>query len=202
MANMPDTRDSLIVQLRDPANVSAWDEFTQLYRPIVYRLARSRGMQDADADDLSQQVMLAIAKSIGSWHQQPRGRFQHWLRRVAKNAILNALTRRQSQRGVGGSTFLGILNNLVRPDDNLDASIELEYHRAVYRRAATIVRESVHDDTWQAFVHTVVEGEETAVVAQRLGKSVGNIPAARSRLMRRLQSVVEELMEDEVDAAH
>lgn len=59
MANMPDTRDSLIVQVQNPANREAWEQFTAIYRPVIYRpviyrLARTRGMQDADADDLAQ----------------------------------------------------------------------------------------------------------------------------------------------------
>ena len=200
MTNMPDTRDSLIVQLHDPANLEAWGEFTSLYRPIVYRLARGRGLQDADAEDLSQQVMLSIARSIGDWQRHPTARFRHWLRRVARNAILNALTRKQAGRGVGGSAFLNAMNNVVHPNGDLAAQIELEYQRQLYRRAADIVRGSVQEETWQAFVATVVEGESTEVVAKRLGKTIGNVHAARSRLMRRLQCTVQELMEAENEA--
>lgn len=199
MTNMPDTRDSLLVQLHDPANLDAWEEFTQLYRPIVYRLARSRGLQDADAEDLSQQVMLSVARSIEGWQRQPHSRFRHWLGRVARNAIINVLTRQQSARGVGGSAFLSIMNKVVHPIDDLASQIELEYQRQIYRRAAEVVRASVHEDTWKAFVQTVVEGESTEVVAARLGKTLGNVHAARSRLMRRLQSVVQDLMEADND---
>lgn len=195
MANMPDTRNSLIVRLDDPADGDAWDEFTQLYRPVIYRLARGRGLQDADADDLSQQVLLSIARSIGDWQPQPGARFRHWLSRVAKNAILNALMRHQASRGVGGSAFLSTMNNVLHPGDDLQTEIELEHQRQLYRRAAEIVRQSVQEDTWLAFVYTVVDGEETASVAARLGKTIGTVHAARSRLMRRLQAVVQQLME-------
>lgn len=61
---MPDTRDSLIVQVQNPANRDAWEQFTAFYRPTVYRLARTRGLQDADADDLAPQVLLAVARAI------------------------------------------------------------------------------------------------------------------------------------------
>lgn len=195
MSNMPETRNSLIVQIQDPANRDAWEQFAQLYRPVVYRLARARGLQDADAEDLTQQVLLSIARAIPDWQLQPNTRFRHWLNRIARNAIVNALTRGHRDRSVGGSDFMKSVNNVPLPSDELETQIENEYQRQLYRRAAEIVRDSVSEDTWLAFLHTVVEGESTASVATRLGKTIGNVHAARSRLMRRLQNVVRELME-------
>jgi hypothetical protein len=56
VTEFPDTRESLLVQVRSAANREAWDEFVLVYRPVIYRLARNRGMQDADAQDLAQRV--------------------------------------------------------------------------------------------------------------------------------------------------
>ena len=195
MSNMPETRDSLIVQIQDPANREAWDQFTQVYRPVVYRIARRRGLQDADAEDLTQQVMLSVARAIPEWKRSPQARFRHWLNRIARNAIINALSRKPQDRAVGGSDFVHTVNNLPHDSDQLESQIDYEYQRQVYRRAAAIVRDSVHEDTWLAFLYTVIEGDSTEAVANRLGKTIGSIHAARSRLMRRLQSVVRELME-------
>ncbi len=195
MSNMPETRDSLIIQIQDPDNRDAWDAFTQIYRPILYRLARARGLQDADAEDLTQRVLMSVARAIPQWQKNPNTRFRHWLNRIAKNAILNALTRGRTEIGVGGSEFLNTVNNLPYSSNEIEAQIENEYQRQLYRRAAEIVRDSVNADTWLAFLNTVVEGESTEAVATRLGKTIGNVHAARSRLMRRLQTVVKDLME-------
>ncbi len=196
MSNMPETRHSLIALIQDPANREAWEEFSLVYRPVVYRLARARGLQDADADDLAQQVLVSIAQAIPDWRRQPNARFRHWLSRIARNAIVNALTRGRAGRGVGGSDFNHVVRSVPQPCD-LESQIEYEYQRQIYRRAAQIVRDAVNEDTWLAFLHTVVEGESTEAVARRLGKSIGNVHAARSRMMRRLQNVVRELMEAE-----
>lgn len=195
MPNMPETRDSLIIQIQGPENREAWDEFTQIYRPVVYRMARSRGLQDADAEDLTQQVLMSVARALPQWQRNPNSRFRHWLNRIAKNAILNALTRGRRTLGVGGSDFLNTIKSLPQQISDIEAQIEHEYQRQLYRRAAEIVRSSVNEDTWIAFLNTVVEGESTEAVAARLGKTIGNVHAARSRLMRRLQTVVRELME-------
>src|SRR5690349_6553727 len=87
VTEFPETRDSLIVQLRSPANRAAWDEFALTYRPVIYRLARNKGLQNADAQDLAQRVLIAVAAAIGSWEKSSGSvRFRHWLRRVARNA--------------------------------------------------------------------------------------------------------------------
>ncbi len=106
MADMPDTQDSLIAQLRDANNFDAWEAFAQIYRPVVYRLARARGLQHADADDLSQQVMMSVARAIPNWQREPQARFRHWLARIVRNATINALSRGRQDRAAGGSDFL------------------------------------------------------------------------------------------------
>ena len=197
MPNMPDTRDSLIVQVQNPANREAWELFTAIYRPVVYRLARVRGMQDADADDLAQQVLLAVAQAIPDWQRSnPQTRFRHWLRRIAKNSILNALTRGPKDSPVGGSGLMDLLNGVPQFDD-VDAQIELEYRRQVYRQAAEIVRDAVQAQTWRIFVLTIVEGQSTESVANKMNTTIGNVHAVRSRVMRRLQAVVKEIQEAE-----
>jgi len=197
MTNSPETRDSLLLQIRDPDNRVAWDRFTQIYRPIVYRLARRRGLQEADADDLWRSVLLSVSRSIQDWQRNPDSRFYHWLRRVAGNAILNALTRGPRDPAVGGSDFLNAVHEVAQHDEDAERDIEREYQRQIYRRAAEVVRQSIQEDTWRAFERKVVDGESTESVATDMGKSIGNVHAARSRVMRRLQVVVAELLETE-----
>ena len=194
MTQFPETRDSLLVQVQSPANRGAWDEFALMYRPVIYRLARRRGLQDADAQDLAQRVLISVASAIGSWEKSSESaRFRHWLRRVARNAIINALSRQPQDRAAGGSTVHELLLDQPGDDPEADAQIELEYRRELYLRAAKIVRGDVEPETWRAFELTVIEERSIDEAAVELDKSIGTIYAARSRIMRRLRQAVQEL---------
>ena len=98
LASPPDTRASLILRLRDAADVAAWDEATEIYSPIVFRLARRYGLQPADSDDLVQEVLVAVARSVSDWLENDRrGKFRAWLFRIAKNKAVDFLRRRKNR---------------------------------------------------------------------------------------------------------
>lgn len=196
MSEFPETRDSLLVQVQDPANREAWELFARIYRPVIVRIARARGLQHADAQDLSQQVLMAVASAIDDWEKRDEStRFRHWLSRVTKNAILNALMRRPRDQAVGGSSVEILLREAVDRDGATTALIETELRRELYLRAAERVKVEFRPDSWQAFELSVAGDLTTEEVAAELGKSVGAIYTARSRIMFRLREVISELGE-------
>src|SRR5580765_1510744 len=106
VGDSPLTRASLLVQLRDGANHSAWQEFINLYGPVVYGFARKRGLQDADAADLMQEVMRSVSGAIGRLDYNPdQGTFRGWLFTITRNKIFNFLSARRTRpQGSGDSS--------------------------------------------------------------------------------------------------
>lgn len=187
----PETRASLLIRVRDPADQAAWWEFVQIYRPVILRLARQSGMQPADAEDVAQQVLISIAQAVEEReHDRQRAKFRTWLQRVAHNAILNALTRAKPDRGSGDSALQAVLNQHESHTGPASDLIRLEYRREVFRWAARQVRQEFQQATWDAFWLTAVEGRAVEVVAEELAKNPGAIYAARSRVIQRIQQKV------------
>src|ERR1700693_5395388 len=90
MAEFPPTRASLLVRLRDPCDGGAWAEFVHLYAPLVYGYLRKQGLQDADAADLAQDVLVAVAGAVGRLDYDPRrGTFRNWLFTVVRRKLAN-----------------------------------------------------------------------------------------------------------------
>jgi len=195
MTEFPQTRSSLIAQVQSPEDREAWDQFVLIYRPVIYRMARRRGMQDADAQDLSQDVLIRISKSIEGWVPQEGVRFRHWLRKVASNAIVTALTKSKPLGIVNGSAAKQILAETPEASA-VTSELQDECFREQYLRAAAIVRVDVSPATWAAFERTVIQGQSCEEAAESLGKSIGTIYAARSRILKRLQFEIQRLEGD------
>src|SRR4029079_7083426 len=100
----PSTRVSLLLRLRDSQDHAAWLDFVALYEPVIYRLRRASGRQDADAREVMQELLLTVSRSIDRWDPaKERGSFRGWLRRVARNLVINWLRQSNRQPPAGGA---------------------------------------------------------------------------------------------------
>jgi RNA polymerase sigma-70 factor (ECF subfamily) len=200
MDDTPTTRPSLLVRLRNLQDQQSWEEFYAIYQPLVFRLARSQGFQDADASELTQEVFIAVASAIQRWDPNPqRGSFRGWLFRIARNLMINWLTyRRRHPTGAGNSDIRRLLAEQPDPHD-LDredsAVFDREYKRQAFAWAAEQIRGEFRESTWQAFWLTSVENRPVPEAAKELGISAGAVYIARSRVMARLRQKIETLEE-------
>jgi RNA polymerase sigma-70 factor (ECF subfamily) len=194
MAEIPPTRASLLVRLRDPHDEAAWREFVDLYGPVVYGYARKQGLQDADAADLCQEVFRAFAGAVGRWHYDPqRGAFRNWLFTIVRRKLSNW---RRSERGRQQSIQANgqPLENCHAPDA-LEAAWEAAWEQQVFAWACSQVRRDVTEATWLAFWRTAMDGAPGKVAADELGLSVAAVYLARSRVAVRLKELVRSMQE-------
>jgi RNA polymerase sigma-70 factor (ECF subfamily) len=194
----PTTRPSLVLRLRDPDDEAAWAEFVAVYEPLIYRLARNKGLQDADAQDLCQDVFQAVGRAIERWDPDPaKGRFRAWLFRIARNLLVDFLAAQRRQvPGTGSTSVLEVLQ--AQPATSADDETEFaaEFKRRAFQWAAEQVRVEFAESTWKAFWTTGVENRPVAAVAKELGLSAGAVYIARSRVLARLRDRVAQLTED------
>jgi RNA polymerase sigma factor (sigma-70 family) len=195
MTLTPSTRASLLLRLRDPQDHEAWVEFVTLYEPVTYRLLRRNGLQDADALDVMQELFLAVSRSIDRWDPaKETGSFRGWLRRVARNLVINWLKHRDRRVvATGGSGLQALLEMHAAADGPESAAFDRELRRALFHRAAEQVRREVHSASWQAFWETSVVGTSSADAAIKLGMTVGALRVAKCRVLARLRATVNAL---------
>ena len=191
MTESPETRLSLIVRLKDHDDQEAWGEFLEIYRPLVYRLAICKGLQDADAEDVVQQVFGSVARAVDRWQPDAaRATFRTWLTTIARNATINALVRRAPDRASGDTADRELLAEYAETADS--QVLVMESRREIFQWAARRVREEFEPKTWDAFWLTAVEGHDVTEVAKAIDKKPGAIYAARSRVMKRLKQIVQQ----------
>ena len=199
MQESPATRASLLVRLRDGSDAAAWQEFVRLYAPVIYGFARKRGLQDADAADLMQEVLRSVSSAAGRLEYDPsRGTFRGWLFTVTRNKVLNFLeSRNRRVLGSGDSRVQGRLEQHPESDGNLSAEWNADYQRNLAARAMERVKSEFQAATWDAFIQTAVDGRQPAEVSRRVGLSVGAVYVAKSRVIARLRQEIERLQGDE-----
>ena len=193
----PETRHSLIQRLQDGGDNAAWEEFASIYRPVIVRIALRKQMQFDDAEDLAQQVLLLVLKNINKWKSDPaRARFRTWLQTVVRSATMNAWSRRPKDQASGGTDSLQQRHQ--RPDKADSLSFDLEWQRETLRWVAQQVRGEFESTTWTAFWDTAIEQLPAQEVAEKIGRSVGAVYIARSRVMQRIKQRIAELDEDSI----
>ncbi len=188
MTDNAETRESLLLRIRDSGDRDAWFEFVSIYRPLIYRIGRRFGLQDADAQNLIQEVLQKIERQSGSWEAGPgRGSFRRWLATVARNAAIDAIRRIVPDAARGGTTVREALHNVPASGDASELEYRRELERQAFRWAARRIRDEFTEPTWTAFWQTMVDGAPCADVAAQLGRSIGAVYTARSRVMQRLK---------------
>ncbi len=195
MTDSASTRPSLLARIRDSRDRQAWAEFVEIYAPLVYGYAQKRGLQDADAADLTQEVLRAVAGSVGRLDYDPgRGSFRGWLFTVVRNELCDlAAAQRRSGRGSGDSSLQRLLEQQTDRAEDEAALWEREYERQLFTWAAEQVRRDFQETTWQAFWLTAVQGKSGKEVAEALGLTPAAVYLAKRRVMTRLKEQVEQL---------
>jgi RNA polymerase sigma-70 factor (ECF subfamily) len=181
------TRPSLLLRIRDSADRQAWSEFVDVYAPLVYGFARKHGLQDADAADLTQDVLRSVAGAVGRFdYSAQRGSFRGWLFTVVRNRLRNfLLARRRHGQATGGEAGRQLLDDVPAREEA--DSWERDYQRRLFDWACEQVRQDCQEKTWQAFWRTAVEGHSGQDVARDLGMSTAAVYLAKRRVLERLK---------------
>ena len=191
MNEIPKTRVSLILRLRHASDAEAWQEFVEIYQPVIYRLAIKKGLQPADARDLTQEVLLRVANAISEWNPNPeQGSFRGWISRITRNLVIDFLRRNRRLPVTSDKTSIFRLVHSV-PQPSIETGLfDFERERQIFAWAAEKIKPSFSESTWRAFWLTAVEKRKTDEVINELGISRGAIYIARSRVMARLKETI------------
>src|SRR5262245_3949597 len=185
---------TLLGRLRQsPADQGAWDTFVERYGPKVYSWCRRWRLQESDAQDVTQNVLLELARQMQSFVYQPMGSFRGWLRTVSHRAYCDFLSARKRITPGSGDDVVFTQLSSVEARNDLLIQLEEEYDRELLDEATARVRLRVQPHTWDAFALTDVKGLPVAEAAGRLGMQVGTVYVARGKVQKMLQEEVRRL---------
>jgi RNA polymerase sigma-70 factor (ECF subfamily) len=191
------TSPTLLGRLRqEPADQAAWAEFVERYGRRVYAWCRQGRLQDADAEDVTQMVLVRLAERMRTFAYDPAKSFRGWLRTLTRHAWSDFVQARQrGGRASGDSGTDAALHTLPARDD-LVARLEDQFDQEVLEAATAQVRLRIDPTTWEAFRLQAVEGLSGAETAGRLGRSVAAVFKAKVRVQAMLRDEVARLEGD------
>jgi RNA polymerase sigma-70 factor (ECF subfamily) len=189
-----ETRLSLLGRLgqQGPADASAWQEFVGHYGPKIGAWCRRWGLQEADAQDVTQAVLLKLAVKMRTFVYQPGGSFRAWLKTLARHAWSDFVAERQRAEGGTAVRNEAALETLPACDD-LEARLGEAFDLELLESATERVHGRVEPQTWEAFRLTALEGLAGADAAARLNMRVASVFKAKSNVQRMLQEEVRRL---------
>jgi RNA polymerase sigma factor (sigma-70 family) len=189
------TSASLLGRLcRDPRDQDAWAEFVDRYGRKVYAWCRQWNLQDADAQDVTQAVLVRLAQRMPTFAYDQTRSFRGWLRTLTQHALSDFLKSRG--RVARGGVEVDSLLETLEARQTLVAALEEEFDQEILELATTRVRLRVEPRTWEAFRLTAVDGLAGAEAARQLQMRVAAVFKAKSRVQKLLQEAIAELEGD------
>jgi RNA polymerase sigma-70 factor (ECF subfamily) len=194
--HLPTTRFTLLAQLRqNPSDQAGWDEFVERYGRHIYRWCRQWNLQDADAEDVTQDILVKLTHKLRAFAYDPSRSFRGWLKTVTHHAWRDFKdSRRQGQFSRGGRQAQEMLTLEARED--LTQRLEEAYDLELLEAAKARVRLRIAPNNWEAFQMAAIDGLPVAEVAGRVGLQVAMVYVAKSKVQKMLQEEIAKLETD------
>lgn len=191
---MNSTSESLLFRLqsRDETSPdqSAWEQFVSLYTPLIYYWARKTGMTQADASDLSQEVLTIVFQKLPEFRYDKTKSFRGWLRTVTLNKYRESRRKKSSQM----SPATGSMLEQLAPIELAQSTWDIDYARLLVAQAMEPMKSDFQEGVWQALRKVISDGLSVEQAAKQTGVNQWTIYSAKSRLMKRLRNELDGLL--------
>jgi len=194
-----DSTSHTLLQQAQAGSQGAWARLDALYRPFLGGWLRGHGFEDAEANDLTQEVLLTVVRDLGRFaHPGKPGAFRGWLRAISFNRARAAWRARRSRDGpVGGTEFQRALADWESPDGSLEAQWDRDHDRHILQQLLREAESFFGPTTLQVFRRLALDGASPEAVAAETGLTVAAVYLAKSRVLRRLRADAAELLGDD-----
>lgn len=194
---MDRTSLSFLDRLRQQSDSESWNRLVDLYRPLLRRWLKGYQVQDADVEDLIQEVLLVVFRELPAFqHNQQTGAFRSWLRTILVHRLRDFWRARQYRPlATGDSDVKRQLDELADNDSHLSHVWDREHDEHVMRRLMDLAKPKFAAKTWRAFCRQMLDGASATEAANELSISVDSAYAAKSRVLRMLRQEARGLIE-------
>jgi RNA polymerase sigma factor (sigma-70 family) len=187
------TSPSLLRRIRDPQDSGSWQVFVQTYGPLVYAYCRRSRLEENDAADVSQEVLMRVSNALKSFEYDPeKGRFRYWLGRIVLNEISRFFKSKGKRQSIDANLASGPGMDGIAGEEHWNE----HFQTAILDSALKRIESEFEPETWKAFEAAWLQDLPSNEVAQRLSIQVEKVYVAKSRVLKRLKEELLLLCED------
>ena len=187
------TSSTLLGRLRrDPKDQAAWNDFVARYQPRILDWCRGWGLQESDAQDVTQAVLLRLSRSMATFVYDSSRSFRAWLKTITQHAVSDLVANRTRAMQINSIPVLESID--ARAD--LERRIEEIFNRELLELAIAKVRARVASATWDAFRLMTFEGCSGAETSQLLGIPIASVFVAKHRVQKLLKEEIDALLRE------
>jgi RNA polymerase sigma factor (sigma-70 family) len=188
-----DTSLTLLERLqKNPDDPQAWTLFVDRYQPRIRRWCITWGLQDSDADDVAQEVLVKLFAALRKFQYDPSRSFRAWLKTVTQHAWSDFVAARR-RHPTHTSAGIDTIADSSEAQSDLKQQLEDAFDRELLEVAMRRIKGRTKPNNWEAFHLTAIEGLSGALAAQKLGMPVGHVFVAKHRVQKLLQDEVRTL---------
>jgi RNA polymerase sigma-70 factor (ECF subfamily) len=193
---MLETSVSLLERLRLEPDAASWQRLVDLYAPLIRDRLRQQSLQLADADDLAQEVLVVLVRELPHFQHRRKGAFRAWLHKITVNRLRDFCRARQTRpAATGDSGVMRMLEQLDDPHSELSRLWEQKHDQYIVQRALKLIESEFAPTTWRAFWRVTRDSVDADTVAAELGVSINAVFIAKSRVLKRLRTEIEGLID-------
>jgi RNA polymerase sigma factor (sigma-70 family) len=187
-ASEPATGSTLFKLLRAPNDPQAWKAFVKRYGPLIYGWCRQRNLQDADAEDVTQNVLTKLAQKLRTFTYDARkGTFRGWLRTLTQHALSDYLESKRRVVVGSGDSAIRERVEAVAAREELLTQLAQAFDLELLEEARARVQLRITRRDWQIFEQLAIAGRPGPEVARELGMTVAAVLMVKSRVQKKLR---------------
>lgn len=187
---MDTTRASLLIRIRNPDDSVSWNEFYQIYSPLIYRYALSRGLNHDDAEEIRSSCYETILKKIGSFeYEKQKGGFKAWLRRIVTNRVIDSKRKLAPQHGRDSQ-----LNRIPADEESAEEMFDEQWKRNHLNYCLKKLKPQIESTQFDAFM-LLLEGESVESVCDKLSINANQAYKAKSKILKLIRQELRQIEE-------
>ncbi len=201
---MSDTRLSLLVRVRNLADAASWNQFDEIYRPLIVGYLRGLGLKEHDAHELTQGVFQRLLAILPTFElNRERGRFRTYLWKLTHNTLVDWVRRRQVRDRAEKEWVRRFCEVDASESRDLEGIFIQRHRKRILEVVLPQVRAIVSSTAWACFEGRLVKGRPGAAIAAERGIKANVVYVYASRVLqevRRRCAEFEEELDDGFDS--